>query len=243
VHFQVVPYRQSFQSGLEALCCETGFLGRPIDRVFKDTRLFSKYLTGYYLSVEPDLAFVALDPNGVVIGYIVGSVRRWRYRLYRATRLPGFVVAVLGKIMLGRYDKDSLRFCLWLCLKGWREIPKVPLHGAHFHFNVQEAYRNAGVAKVLLEQFLKEVAKRGEDVVYGQMLTFETRRRAELYRRLGWKVFDRTTVSKYSTFLQRRIYLTTICRSIKEQGTRVRLLPRISAHSLTGFGKEGRLSS
>jgi GNAT superfamily N-acetyltransferase len=122
-------------------------------------------------------------------------------------------------------------------------MPKAPFHGAHFHFNVQEAYRNAGVAKVLLEQFLKEVAKRGGDVVYGQMLTFETRRRPELYRRLGWEVLDRTTVSKYSTFLKRRIYLTTIYRSIKEHGTKVRLLPRVSAHSLTGFGKEGRLSS
>jgi ribosomal protein S18 acetylase RimI-like enzyme len=243
VYFQVVPYRQALRSGLETLCCETGFLGSPIDRVFKDTRLFSKYLTGYYLSVEPDLAFVALDPNGAVIGYIVGSVRRWRYRMYRATRLPGFVAAVLGKIILGRYDKASLRFCLWLFLKGWREIPKAPLHGAHFHFNVQGPYRNSGVAKALLEQFLKEVARRGEDVVYGQMLTFETRRRAELYRRLGWKVFDRTTVSKYSTFLRRRIYLTTIYRSIKEQGTRVRFLPRVSASSFAGSGKEGRLSS
>lgn len=241
--FQVVSYRHAFRNGIEALCCETGFLGRPIDLVFKDTRLFAKYLTGYYLSVEPDLAFVALDPAGGVIGYIVGSVRRWRYRMYRATRLPGFILEAFGKMILGRYDKASLRFCLWLCLKGWREMPKAPFRGAHFHFNVQGGYRNSGVAKALLERFLEEVARRGEDVVYGQMLTFETRRRAELYQRLGWKVFDRTAVSKYRTFLQRRIYLTTIYRSIKEDGTMVRFLPRVPAQPLAAFGKEGGIST
>lgn len=241
--FRIVPYREDLRKEIEAICCETGFLGKPIEGVFKDTQLFSKYLTGYYLSVESDLTFVALDPKGRVVGYIAGSVRRWRYRLYRATRMPGFIAQALGKILLGRYDRASLKFCVWLCFRGWREIPKAPLNGAHFHFNVTKAYRNTGAAKRLLETFLKAVESKGGDIVYGQMLTFDARRCAKLYRRLGWEVLDKKAVSKYSSFLKKRIYLTTIYRSIRSQGTRIRLLVKNPDPSLACLTKEGKIHS
>ena len=36
------------------LCCETGFLGKPVDPVFEDRELFADYLTSYYTDVEPE---------------------------------------------------------------------------------------------------------------------------------------------------------------------------------------------
>jgi hypothetical protein len=63
------------------LCCETGFLGKPIDPVFEDRELFADYLTAYYTDVEPEAAFV-LEHEGVVKGYLLGSRRPLRHQWY-----------------------------------------------------------------------------------------------------------------------------------------------------------------
>jgi hypothetical protein len=75
------------------------------------------------------------------------------------------------------------------------------------------------------------------------MLTFDARRCAELYRRLGWEVLDKKAVSKYSSFLRKRIYLTTIFRSIHSQGTGISLLPKEASPALAKQTKEGRIHS
>ena len=46
-------YRPSDRQAVRALCCDTGFLGQPIDPVFGDRDLFADFLTTYYLDAEP----------------------------------------------------------------------------------------------------------------------------------------------------------------------------------------------
>jgi len=45
--FQVRQYRDSDRAAVRALCCDTGFLGAPIDPVFEDRELFADFLTDY----------------------------------------------------------------------------------------------------------------------------------------------------------------------------------------------------
>ena len=232
VGFRIVKYSPLFKQAIAELCCDTGFLGKPIDTVFCDRRLFSKYLTGYYINVEPNLALVALDLDGRVVGYLLGSARWWRYRLYRLTRSPGFVLSMGWEIIGGKYDLASLKFCKWIFLKGWREIPKKPLKGAHFHFNIKKEWRHTGVGKALVEMFLKEVDQHGIDIVYGQMLTFEKRRTQALYDRLGWDVLDRIGVTKFNQFIDGPVYLSTICRSIGQRGTSITFGKDKSVHHI-----------
>src|SRR5438445_597293 len=66
------PYRASDRDAVRRLCCETGFLGKPIDPVFADRELFADFLTGYYTDWEPESAFV-LETGGEVKGYLLGS--------------------------------------------------------------------------------------------------------------------------------------------------------------------------
>src|SRR3977135_1971341 len=63
------------------LCCQTGFLGKPIDPVFQDRELFADYLTSYYTDVEPESCFV-LEQNGRVVGYLLGSRRPSRQQIH-----------------------------------------------------------------------------------------------------------------------------------------------------------------
>src|SRR5580692_3390766 len=79
--FQVRNYHQSDRESVRALCCDTGFLGNPIDPVFEDRRLFADFLTGYYTDWEPESAFV-IEVDGEVKGYLLGSRQPFRQQVY-----------------------------------------------------------------------------------------------------------------------------------------------------------------
>ena len=69
--FVIRQYRASDRDRVRWLCCETGFLGQPIDPVFEDRELFADFLTNYYLNREPESAFV-IEVGGEVRGYLLG---------------------------------------------------------------------------------------------------------------------------------------------------------------------------
>jgi len=86
--FQVRNYHRSDRESVRAICCETGFLGNPIDPVFEDRELFADFLTDYYLKHEPDSAFVVVKGN-VVKGYLLGSRRPLSYQVHGSEVHPG----------------------------------------------------------------------------------------------------------------------------------------------------------
>src|SRR3954464_3696784 len=80
--FEIRPFNPATdRARVRELCCETGFLGKPIDPVFEDRELFADYLTGYYTDWEPESAWV-LVVNGDIRGYLMGSRRPWRQQIY-----------------------------------------------------------------------------------------------------------------------------------------------------------------
>src|ERR1700736_431477 len=79
--FQVRRYCASDRNSVRALCCDTGFLGNPIDPVFEDRELFADFLTDYYLKHEPDSAFVVIKDN-IAKGYLLGSRRPLNHQVH-----------------------------------------------------------------------------------------------------------------------------------------------------------------
>src|SRR5204863_9697066 len=75
--FEIRKLQPGDRARIRELCCETGFLGNPIDPVFEDRELFADYLTAYYTDWEPESSFVLLV-NGEIRGYLLGS--RWPFR-------------------------------------------------------------------------------------------------------------------------------------------------------------------
>jgi hypothetical protein len=55
--FLIRGYRRSDREAVRKLCCDTGFLGDPIDPVYEDRELFADFLTTYYTDHEPDRVF------------------------------------------------------------------------------------------------------------------------------------------------------------------------------------------
>ena len=122
----VRPYSPTDWTAVRQLCCETGFLGGPVDPLFRDRELFADLFTKPYLQYEPDWALVA-EVNGHVVGYLLGSVRRdFDLLLLRC----GFqtVTKMLVRLLLGRYagHERSRQFIRWLITAGFREQPRHP---------------------------------------------------------------------------------------------------------------------
>ena len=56
--FLIRGYRRSDREAVRKLCCDTGFLGHPIDPVYEDRELFADFLTTYYTDHEPESCFL-----------------------------------------------------------------------------------------------------------------------------------------------------------------------------------------
>src|SRR5262245_64492063 len=70
--FLIRGYRASDRETVRKLCCETGFLGEPIDPVDEDRELFADFLTTFYTDHEPESCCL-LDADGEMCGYLPGS--------------------------------------------------------------------------------------------------------------------------------------------------------------------------
>lgn len=83
------------------ICCETGFLGKPIDGIYRDRELFADLLTNAYLDYEPEWTLVA-ENKGRIAGYLTGSVDP---RFNRTLMKSGFQTAckMLKRLLTGKY--------------------------------------------------------------------------------------------------------------------------------------------
>ncbi|MDP9290976.1 MAG: GNAT family acetyltransferase [Verrucomicrobiota bacterium] len=206
-------YTDADRPVVRRLCCETGFLGNPIDPIFSDREIFANFLTGYYTDWEPESAFV-LEVDGEVKGYLLGSRHPHRQQIYNIYQNVGLFLRIL--LRYWRYDAASRRFVWWILGYGWREVPAAPRRTAHFHINLLPDARNVASTRALMDAYLKYLHEHGEKRVYGQMVTFESRRGAKMFERYGFRVINRAEISKYRRLFAEPVYLCTVIKDLEE---------------------------
>ena len=211
--FVIRNYRASDRDTVRRLCCETGFIGNPIDPVFEDRQLFADFLTGYYTDWEPESAFV-LEVDGQVRGYLLGSRHPLRQQLYNIYQNAGLVLK--GLLRYRRYNKASRHFVHWIIYHGWREVPAAPRRAAHFHINLLPDARNVPSTRALMDAYLKYLHDHGVKRVYGQMVTFESRRGAKMFERYGFRVLNRSEISKFKDLHPEPVFLSTVVKNLDE---------------------------
>lgn len=204
-------YEPRDRKAVRWLCCETGFLGKPIDPVFEDREIFADYLTRYYTDIEPESSFV-LELDGEVKGYLLGSYRPFRQQLFNLFNNVSLFIRGMAKYAF--YNKATRDFIGWILRNSWREVPKSPRRCAHFHFNMlPEAQSMAGTGR-LMNAYLDHLRSKGVKQVYGQVVTFESRRGAKLFERYGFQVLDRSEITKYRKTHPEPVYLTTVLKEL-----------------------------
>lgn len=193
------------------LCCQTGFLGKPIDPVFEDRELFADYLTAYYTDVEPESCFV-FELNGEVKGYLLGSRRPLRQQYH--SFFHNLVLFAKGMTRYPRYNKPTKEFIHWILRNSWREVPAAPRKTAHFHFNMLPEAQSFAGTHCLMNMYFDYLRSRGEKAVFGQMVTFESRRGAKVMERFGFRVLEKREITKWRDKHPEPVYLTTAIKDL-----------------------------
>jgi len=207
-------YRPEDRRAIRSICCQTGFLGNPVDPVFEDRELFSDFLTAYYTDMEPESA-VVLEVDGRVKGYILGSRYAARQSTFNRRAIPGRVLRIL-KGLFGSYGKPTRDYLFWMATRGWKETPKTPRAMAHFHINLLPEFRNVPRTRELIEFFLQYLADAGEPSVYGQMVTFSNRRGVRMFARYGFEVIDSVEVTKFRKYTDKKVFLFTVVKDLQK---------------------------
>lgn len=207
----VRSYEPRDREAIRRLCCETGFLGKPIDPVFEDRTLFADYLTAYYTDVEPEAALV-LEQAGEVKGYLLGSRRPLRQQWF--SFFQNLRLFASGMLRYPRYNKASRAFIHWILKNSWREVPAAPRRTAHFHFNVLPEAQSIVGTRAMMRMYFDFLRAHGEKEVFGQMVTFESRRGAKVLERFGFRVIEKKEITKYRGKHPEPVYLTTVIKQL-----------------------------
>ena len=209
--FEIRKFQPADRARVRELCCETGFLGKPIDPVFEDRELFADYLSAYYTDWEPESAFVLLV-NGEIRGYLLGSRRPARHQLYNLSNNAALFLR--GMARYPRYNAASKKFVHWVLRQAWREVPAAPRRTAHFHINLLADARSVANARTLTDSYLKYLHENGEKRVFGQMVVFEDRRGTKMFERYGFKVLNKMEITKYRDLHPEPVYLCTVIKDL-----------------------------
>ena len=210
--FTIRSYRKSDREGVRQLCCDTGFLGTPIDPVYEDRQLFADFLTTYYTDWEPESSFV-IESDGEIRGYLLGSRRPLGNQLYSFWQNVSLFLKALTRYY--RYSTASRRFVRWILMNGWREVPAAPRRVPHFHINLLPEARKMSTTRALMSAYLSYLYRCGEKRVYGQIVTFESRRGEQMFERYGFKVLNRAEITKYKAFYPQSVYLSTVIKNLE----------------------------
>ncbi|HST30373.1 MAG TPA: hypothetical protein VLK27_05990 [Chthoniobacterales bacterium] len=210
--FTIRSYRKTDREAVRRLCCDTGFLGTPIDPVYEDRQLFADFLTTYYTDWEPESSFV-IEKDGEIRGYLLGSRKPLRNQLYSFWQNVSLFLKALTRYF--RYNGASRRFVLWILVNGWREVPAAPRRVPHFHINLLPDARKMSTTRALMSAYLSYLYRCGEKRVYGQIVTFESRRGEQMFERYGFKVLNRAEITKYKAFYPQSVYLSTVIKNLE----------------------------
>lgn len=210
--FIIRAYRPSDRGAVRKLCCDTGFLGEPIDPVYEDRQLFADFLTTYYTDWEPESSFV-VEVDGEIRGYLLGCRKPLWNQVYSFWQN----ISLFGKALTRyfRYNKKSRRFIRWTLVHGWREVPAAPRRMPHFHINLLPDARKMSTTRALMSAYLSYLYRAGEKRVYGQIVTFESRRGEQMFERYGFKVLNRAQITKYKAHYPESVYLSTVIKNLE----------------------------
>jgi hypothetical protein len=211
--FVVRRYTPVDREAVRRICCETGFLGRPIDPVFEDRDLFADFFTDYYLRCEPDAAFV-ITVGDSVAGFLLGCRYPLRHQMYSVAQCA--LLALKALLRYRGYQPETKRYLWWILRTARREVPPAPRKIGHFHVNFLPQVRSIAAFREVLETFLQFLAEQRISQISAQMVTFEDRRGFALLERYGFRVLNRSPITKFNAFTNQTVYLSTILREVPQ---------------------------
>ncbi len=214
---QLRQYQDFDREEVRRLCCDTGFLGSPIDQLYQDRELFADLFTNAYLDYEPEWTLVA-ENGGRVAGYQTGSVDP---RFTRTLMLSGFQAAykMVLRLITGKYSHHprSEQFVRWVLTRGLKEQPKHPERAAHLHVNLEKPLRWGSVARRLLSTFEGMLKSVGINYYYAKFFSCPQRNPERLYDRLGFEIYDRVETTIFRPEIADTVHIVCIHKRLENR--------------------------
>jgi hypothetical protein len=144
---------------------------------------------------------------------LLGSRQPLRHQLYAFLQNIRLFLRTMRRYR--NYREDSRRFIRWLVVNGWREVPAAPRRTPHFHINLLPDARSYSNTRALFSAYFRYLYERGERRVYGQIVTFESRRGEKMFERYGFTVLNRAEITKYKAYYPESVYLSTVVKELE----------------------------
>ena len=217
--FSVRPYFPSDRENIRALCCETGFFGKPIEHIFRDKKWFADLNTKYYLKFEPDSCFIA-ESDGQLIGYVLGCrrPRQYGFLFYTTIAIPLFIQG-LFKALSGIYDNKSRMYILGLVFKASRQRPKRKKRASHLHMNIREGWRSLGVGRALGKALVDFFDRHNVQWICGETFHSDRKRAMSFYQPWGFRIYDKKKTTLFGGRMG-KIYLISVIGNLRDPKTR-----------------------
>jgi ribosomal protein S18 acetylase RimI-like enzyme len=187
VAVRIRPYQATDRAAVRSICCATGYLGDPIEPVYRDRESFADLITSYYTDAEPESCLV-VDLDGKVVGYLLGcldSTKAWHAEnialRHVVTRGVAFRPGTAGFYWRSLLDtvSDAARGA------AKRPVPDLRSYPGHTHFSVLHEARSLPVVPGLFRSFFKLARERGCHGVHGEVFV-ENERAMAMHRALGF---------------------------------------------------------
>lgn len=209
------PYKAKDEEAVKEICADTGFLGRPIEEIFIDRDLFSELMVEPYLAIEPETCIVSENTeNSEIVGYLLGSTKK-KFSMLKNLFLLRSGVKMLFNFLRKKYANHPRTGAMikYFIVNGLREMPRTP-GGAHLHISLRRSYQDTGLVLLMLKEFEDMLRKKGIDSYYAGVFSIDRRRSEELYRRVGFKIFDKLETDLFKPEIEEEVYHMCIRRKI-----------------------------
>jgi len=213
----VRPFERRDREAVRFICCETGFMGEPMEVFMEGREVFADLWTRYWTDHEPEHCWIA-EVEGRVVGYLFGCTdTRRQERITREKILPSiilkaFVTRCFWSLKTQRYLIKAIRSYR----RGELRTPNIAReYPAHLHTNLLDGYRGLGLGTQMMRKWFDHLASHGGGGLHLVTTTYN-KQAALFYRRMGFETLFEKPISFYEGIIAEPIALLGMGLKLRE---------------------------
>jgi GNAT superfamily N-acetyltransferase len=217
--YTVRGYRPEDRESVRYICCETGFMGDPMEVFFEGRDVFADMWSSYWTDYEPESCFIA-KLDGKVVGYILGCTDTDRYERVFAKEIRPMLLrkALKQGTFLKRKNIIYLARVIQSHRRGEFRAPMRSIkaeYPAHLHNNIADPWlRGNGIGKALMNVYLDYLRDRDVRGVHLGTTSYN-KQAVPFYEACGFEEIYRSRLTCYDHVIRNEnVYLLYFARKI-----------------------------
>jgi len=205
---RVRSYEHRDREAVRYICCETGFMGEPMENQMEGREVFADMWSRYYTDYEPEHLWVA-EVEDRVVGYILGALDTHRQEQIMREKIAPIIIRkafTTGFILRLKTIRFVLKSIMVLRRGELRTLNLGREYPAHLHINLLDGYRGLGLGKQLTQSWLEHLASHGVSALHLVTTTYN-KQAVAFYKRMGFKPLFESPLSLYEGMIAEPVAL------------------------------------